>query len=83
MFHLALAHPPTNTKLVATAFPSLPKLEGRINITHAKDVEIKAYGQIDISKYQVVGDVNIKPGNHIVTATGKWVPKNKHVFVSN
>lgn len=82
MIYLTLNHEPTNTNFIAKAFPSLPTIEGAINITHGKNVDMKAFGQIDISKYEVAGNVNIKPGNHKVSANGKWIPEKKHVFVS-
>lgn len=80
-FHLNFTHAPTNTQILASALPSLPVLEGGINITHGNSVNVKTFGRIDILKYEVLGDVSIQPGHH-VKADGKWIPKEKRVFLN-
>ena len=81
-FSLNFTHAPTSTQILSHATPSLPSLSGSINITHGK-LNIKTFGKIDILKYEVEGDVNIQPNNHHLVANGKWIPKDKHIFVSS
>ena len=82
VFFLNVTHAPSNTQVIAHASPSLPLLTGSINITHGHHLVVETYGKIDISKYKVVGNVHIEPGNHKLTADGSWDSVNKALSVS-
>lgn len=81
---LLIEHPPTNTNVYAKAVPSLPKLESQLNITHGAMLDFNSYAMLDISKYEVFGDMKLnlhKKINHHLNAKGKIEPRNKRIWL--
>lgn len=82
VFDLVIEHAPTGTKVLAKGKPSLPKLEGELNITHSGESIFDGYGMIDISKYELAGTCTNKPGNKEVKANIKLDTTKKKLTVS-
>jgi len=82
VFDLIMKHPPTNTKVIAKGRPSLPQLQGEMNITHGDSFKFDAYGMIDIAKYEMVGNVRTDPSNAFVEAKAKLEPSKRKFWVS-
>lgn len=80
VFDLVIEHAPTGTKVLAKGKPSLPKLEGEMNITHAGKSVFDGYGMIDIASYELAGTSN--SGDKKVTANAKFDTKNRKFWVS-
>lgn len=82
VFDLAIEHASTGTKVLAKGKPSLPKLEGELNVTHLGESIFDGYGMIDISKYELAGTGTSRPGNKEVTGHAKLDTTNRKFTVS-
>ena len=84
VFDLVMKHPPTKTEIIAKGRPSLPQLQGEMNITHGDgSFKFDAYGMIDIAKYEMVGNFRVDPNMAFVEAKAKLEPSKRKFWVSN
>ena len=81
-FDLVIEHAPTGTKVLAKGKPSLPKLEGELNVTHAGESVFDGYGMIDISTYELAGTFTSNPADKTITAKAKLDSNNQKFWVS-